>query len=85
MFLKIGEGIDIKGPKIGGPSLDIHGPKLDAGLDINTPKIGIPDLVIHGGKIGGNIDIKEPKIDVPKIGLDIKRGPKFRCWYCLWN
>ena len=35
--LKFGGGIDIKGPKIGGPSLDIHGPKFDDGLDIKGP------------------------------------------------
>ena len=34
---KFGGGIDIKVPKIGGPSLDIHGPKFDDGLDIKGP------------------------------------------------
>jgi len=34
---KFGGGIDIKGPKIGEPSLDIHEPKFDDGLDIKGP------------------------------------------------
>ena len=45
------------GPKIGVPSLDIHGPKIDAG-------IGLPDVDIHGSKINAGIDIYGPKICV---------------------
>ena len=48
------------GPKIGVPSLDIHGPKIDAG-------IGLPDVDIHGSKINAGIDIYGPKICVPSL------------------
>jgi len=52
---KIGRGLDIKGPKIGGTGLDIHGPKFDARLDIHGPKIGLPkvDVDINAPIIGG--------------------------------
>jgi len=61
---KIGGGFDIKGPKIGGPGLDIHGPKLDVELDIHWPQIGLHNIDVP------NIDVD---INVPKIrgGLDI--------------
>ena len=63
---RIDAGIDIKGPRISVPTLDIHGPS------IGIPK---PNLNIHGPKIGGiEIDrinvIKSPKI---KMNINSKR------------
>ena len=86
---KIGGGIDldIKGPKIGGPSLDVRGPKIGGGIDIvgpkiggpsidiNGPKIGGPSLDVKGPKIGGGLDIHGPRIGAPAIDIDIN-APK---------
>jgi len=37
----MGAGIDIHGPKVGLPNvdIDIHGPKIGGGLDIHGPQI----------------------------------------------
>jgi len=71
---KIGVGLDIHGPKIGGPSLDIHGPKIrlpNVDIDIIAPKIG-GGLDIHRPKIGGpSLDIHGPKIRLPNDDIDI--------------
>ena len=45
--------VDIHGPKIGDPILDIHGSRLD--VDIHGPKM--PGLDIHGSKIDAGLDI----------------------------
>ena len=48
-ILNIHAGLDIHGPKIGVPSLDIHEPTIDTGIDIKKPKLDIPGngLDIH--------------------------------------
>ena len=70
-ILNIDAGLDIHGPKIGVPSLDIHEPTIDAGIDIKKPKLDIPGngLDIHGPKIDAGIDIDGPKIGVPSLDL----------------
>ena len=58
-------GLDIYAPKIGVPSLDIHGPKIDAWIDIHGPKIGAPSFDMQGPTINvPSLDIHGPKIDV---------------------
>jgi hypothetical protein len=56
---KIGCEIDIKGPKIGGPGLDIYRPKFNVCLDIHGPKIRFPnvDSDINPPNIGDGLDI----------------------------
>ena len=73
----IGAGLDISGPKIGLPNVDvdINAPRIGGGLDIHGPKIGAPSLDINGPKIGGWLDIHGPKIGVPSVDVDIN-APK---------
>ena len=55
MHLKQDGGLDIHGPKIGLPNVDvdINAPKIGGGLDLHGPKIGVPSV---------DVDINAPKI-----------------------
>ena len=69
---KIGGGIDIRGPKIGLPNvdIDINAPKIGGGIDIRGPKIGLPnvDIDINAPKIGARIDNKDQNKNLCNYG-----------------
>ena len=92
---KIGEGLDIFGPKRESPLFDINLTKKGGGADIPEPKIGIPnvDAYINSPEIGGGLDNKVPNIglsnigivtDIPKIGVGLYfHGPESRSQFSV--
>jgi autotransporter translocation and assembly factor TamB len=61
--------VDLHGPKIKSPKIDLNAPSVD--FDIKGPKVKGPDFNIKGPKI------KTPKVDIPNVDFDIK-GPKVK-------
>lgn len=69
--LKVGEGLNIFGPKKESPLFDINLTKIGGGADIPEPKIGIPnvDAYINSPEIGGGLDNKVPNIGLSNVGI----------------
>ena len=69
--LKVGEGLDIFGPKRESILFDINLTKKGEGAEIPEPKIGVPnvDAYINSPEISGGLDTKVPNIGLSNVGI----------------